>query len=378
MSIFHLILNVLFLITLVLLESCGKAHTPGAGNSLFSSQIIVGDLDWQEITDLPVSNGIRVNGKAVATLQLPVLDSRCTGFMISDDVLMTNQHCIPSSGYARGVTATFGHVKGASSETKKSFECDEFVGNDEVLDFALLKCKGSPGRVYGKVTLEERQADIGREIYIVQQNCDYYSDGQCDPAQKFSEGKLLALKDEHEFTHDADTLGGSSGSPVFDRSTGKVVALHHAGYGNNGMGRGVENYAVRMSQVVAKLKTKFPSVLASRPSTGDTTSASNTSATKALAVTLPYEKTGELPANIRGHYFKFFVSSKTSVSVVLELEHSKGDLDLYLYDASFKAVAKSNGTSNQERFEKSLYPGTYYLKVTGYKGAAGAYQLSLE
>ena len=53
-------------------------------------------------------------------------------------------------------------------------------------------------------------------------------------------------------THTCDTEGGSSGSPILDRETGHVVALHWGG-------SFTENYAIPMGLVVAHLKENIDS-----------------------------------------------------------------------------------------------------------------------
>lgn len=248
--------NILLLLALsivIIVSSCGQQNQNG--DEVLGSSIIVGDLDWKEVTSLSSTHPIRVNSKAVADIDLPVMGSRCTGFMITEDILMTNQHCIPSSSYARGVTARFNHELNVQKSDIEEFDCSTFIGNNEELDFALLKCSGSPGRKYGVVSLSADAERVGASVYVIQQNCDYYSKSDCDWTKKYSLGSITKVADE--YSHNADTLGGSSGSPVFSNSSNKVVALHHAGYGNNGMGRGYENYAVPMSKILPVLKTRF-------------------------------------------------------------------------------------------------------------------------
>lgn len=369
--------NFFLLLTLTLiliLSSCGRQDDHG--NEVLGSSIIVGDLDWKEITTLSPSHPIRINSHAVADIDLPAMGSRCTGFMITEDILMTNQHCIPSSSYARGVTANFKHEQGVNKTDIESFDCSVFVGNDSALDFALLKCQGKPGLKFGIVTLTDSVSSVGSSIYVIQQNCDYYSKSDCDWTKKFSQGQITKL--ESEYTHNADTLGGSSGSPVFDSSTHKVVGLHHAGYGNNGMGRGYENYAVPMNKIVPVLKSKYGLFSGIGGSSGGSSLVEGGKSLATAKLIGAGEFKGELSKTGDVDFFKFTLKSSATVSISISFKHSAGDLDLALYAPNGKVIKVSDSTSDVEKVNQSLSAGEYIVKVYGYRGAQGAYQFSIK
>jgi len=388
MTTYKNVKNVLLLLgVLVLATSCGKQDQANSGPAaLMDSNIIVGDLDWREITDLYSSHPIRQAGKAVGDVDLPAMGSRCTGFLISEDVFMTNHHCIPTPSHARGVTVAFKHEKGVSERNYEKYDCSTFIGNNRELDFALLKCQGQPGAKFGFVTLDSDQKSKNHEIYIVQQNCDYYSNRSCDYTKKFSKGKITAVRDS--YTHNADTLGGSSGSPVFSQDSNEVVAIHHAGYGNNGRGRGYENYAVPMSKIVPYILTNFPQVdLGGGSSDGGDTGGSdqgeeedddNDTRAKATKVSTSFSKSKKVDDSTDVDYYKFTIRKSRTMTVKMSFSHRAGDLDLKLYSSAGKLVAKSESTSNVESFAKYLKSGTYYIKVYGYRGATGDYKLSLK
>ncbi len=371
------------LATLVLSTSCGRQDQAGdAPAALMDSNIIVGDLDWKEITDLYSSHPIRQVGKAVGDVDLPVMGSRCTGFLISEDIFMTNHHCIPTSSHARGVTVAFKHEKGVAESNFEKYDCSTFVGNNRQLDFALLKCQGKPGRKFGFVTLDSDAKQANHRIYIVQQNCDYYMNRSCDYTKKYSEGKITEVRDE--YTHNADTLGGSSGSPVFSKDSNEVVAIHHAGYGNNGRGRGYENYAVPMSKIVPYILTNFPQVyLGGSNGDGDDTPVddgkdNNDTRKTATKVSTSFTTSKVVADKTDVDYYKFSIRKSRTMSVKMSFSHRAGDLDIKLYNSAGKLVAKSESTSSVESFSKYLRSGTYYIKVYGYRGATGDYKLSLK
>lgn len=368
------------------LTGCGRQQDSGANaNQLHTGAIIVGDLGWKDVTSLAETSPIRQNSKRVADLDLPSLDSRCTAFLIGEDILMTNQHCITSPEDAVGAKADFGHETGKVSGRLR-FDCSEFIGNNEEFDFALLRCKGSPGKSLGVVTLSDRVLATGEALYLIQQNCDYYTDPKCDWSKKYALGTVLSKNSDGDYVHDADTLGGSSGSPVFSAEGNVVVALHHAGRGNNGRGRGLENYAVPMSSVVKKLKSEFPLVAAqiglsagNPAQNGDADPFEpNDTKTKAALVALPFfsDKTS-IKTSTDVDWFKFSVVKRSVVKIDLKQSKSDGDLDVIVYSSSGRVLYRGESSLISENLVANLGAGVYYLRVYGYKGATNAYTLKV-
>lgn len=375
--------SVLFLLTLVtsLFISCGKQdESPMNGAEFFDSQIIVGEVDWREITSLTSTNSIRKASSPVADIELPVMRSRCTGFLISEDVLLTNEHCIPTEDHAEGVKASFRHLKGVAKDSWETFNCGTFILNNKELDFALLKCQGKPGRKFGFVKLDASAKRSGTSIYIVQQNCDYYSNRGCDWTKKYSKGKITEVA--KEYTHNADTLGGSSGSPMFDSRTHKVVGLHHAGYGNNGMGRGYENYAVPMSKIVPVIKAKLPSVLrggSSNPGNSSDRTEPNNSLSKSYKLSGKSQSLSglKISSSTDRDFFSIKAASGSKVSIKVNFSHSAGDIDVHQVDKNGKVLSKVESSNDNEEFSFTASSKTAYFIVFGYKGAENSYSLQV-
>jgi V8-like Glu-specific endopeptidase len=374
-------LHLISLLTIsLLIISCGKNSSPDS-LSLVPGQVIVGQIDWLDIYDHRVPIEAFKNAKAVAHLEIPVMDSRCTGSLISKNVILTNQHCIPDSSYAVGVVATF-NFDSKNTKTRKTYNCSKFLGNDEVLDYALLECTNDPGVELGFLELDPKMPVVGDEIYVLHQNCDYYSVSSCDPTKKYSLGTLSALSPE--LVYDADTLGGSSGSPVFSNAH-KLVGLHHAGKPTGFNGRGLENYAVPMDKVFASIKKRFPAVFA----TGSTDPGQNiasylrepndslTSATLLDLVALKTYSGLSIASNTDVDYFKVKNSSYKRFKVSLSFKHAEGDLDLKVYSAKGSLLKSSTGSRDSETV--SFYTsGDFIVQVYGYKGAKASYGLAFE
>lgn len=371
---------------LATLQSCGEREKAFGKNDPSLGSIIIGSLDWKEITTLSTTSPIFENASFVGDVELPVMGSRCTGFLISEDVFMTNEHCVPSAAYARGIKVAFNHVQGVPEADWEKYDCSEFIGNNSTLDYALLRCAGSPGAQYGFAQLNAQEQAVGQALYVIQQNCDYYTNRSCDWSKKYSEGSIT--KKDDEYTHNADTLGGSSGSPVFSKTSHEVIAIHHAGLGNNGQGRGIENYAVPMDKIVRHINQNFPNVLnqsgnptpTPTPDPGGQTDEEPNNSFADAKVVNSSEGTYQLEISDAQDedYFKFELGRQSDVKVKISFSHSTGDLDMKLYDSSFSQLKVSQTVSDEEKFEMELPAGEYYVFVYGYRGAKGSYSMTLE
>lgn len=218
-------------------------------NKVPNQEVFIGDADW---IDTKYLTNAMEKSNAAATVYVRMTSSRCSGFMVSDDIIMTNNHCIGSASEAKGVYVRFDWLDSAGGY--KQYTCDEFIGTNYALDFTLVRCKGSPGKAHPQVVLGAYQGKTGYPIYVTQQNCDYYSSGSCTPYQKISYGSLVGYSNSG-VEHNADTLGGSSGSPIFDKDSHKVVAIHNAGSSS-----AQKNYGVQMYKIVDYIKDYFPQV----------------------------------------------------------------------------------------------------------------------
>jgi V8-like Glu-specific endopeptidase len=240
------------------LTACGVAE-PGvdenpATDTLASTEstVIVGEVNWVSSTTLSGTAATRAN--TVAYLSIPQKGSRCTAWLVADDVLITNNHCIARSTEATGAKASFNYIDGVSSTGRIWYDCSTFIQTWKDLDMTALRCAALngqlPGQVYGKLTVSSTNAATNASVYVVHQNCDYKTSSSCVPNKKYSPGIILnANYSSTDASYDADTLGGSSGSPVLSAATHEVVALHHYGYNGDTLGRGTHNSGVRATLI---------------------------------------------------------------------------------------------------------------------------------
>ncbi len=76
-------------------------------------------------------------------------------------------------------------------------------------------------------------------------------------------------------------------------------------------------------------------------------------------------------------FYTFTVSGTANVAIQLSFSHADGDLELELRDASGDSLRSSTSGSDDERIEKQLPAGTYYVRVWGYSNAANDYTLTI-
>jgi V8-like Glu-specific endopeptidase len=248
-----------FLFLPLLLAACGNTSEMEPSDlSLRSatSEVIVGTVDWQSTTAITGTAAVRA--QAVGYLSIPAVSSRCTAWLISNELIITNNHCVANASQASGVRASFNYVDGVSWSSRVWYDCSTFVKTWPSYDMTVLRCSALggmlPGQVHGHLTLSRWEARNNESVYVVHQNCDYYLSPGCEPTRKYSPGRVLnANYSSTDFTYDADTLGGSSGSPVLYNYNHEVVALHHNGYNGDANGRGSFNSGVKAKYVRAAL-----------------------------------------------------------------------------------------------------------------------------
>lgn len=183
-----------------------------------------------------------------------------TGFLAGPDVMITNRHVAREFARADGDSWRFEPDMSARLDFNEEYGALEplefaltgIVGVHERHDLAVLKIAqtGGGGQALPEplsVAADQPGAVRERQVYVV--GYPAWDGRRNDPAymrQIFSDiydvkrlqpGMITAWgEDTDRFVHDCSTLGGNSGSPVFDLQTHQVVGLHFGGRylsGNN-------------------------------------------------------------------------------------------------------------------------------------------------
>jgi V8-like Glu-specific endopeptidase len=153
--------------------------------------------------------------------------SVCTANLVAPDIVLTNYHCIPGMEPGDKVVkakANFDYLREDQEDTP-TYEVDiNPIAADSDKDFALLRVAGRPGDTFGYFKLKPRKAKPNQSLFII-----HHPAGMPKRLTRFR-CKAYAPKPYADifFRHRCDTLGGSSGSLIFDLNF-EVVALHNLG-----------------------------------------------------------------------------------------------------------------------------------------------------
>ena len=179
----------------------------------------------------------------------------CTGFLISPDRLLTNDHCVNTDPICQTTVILFGYqyqTDGALS-TGEQYRCRKVLASNVSLDFAMLQLEGSPGNIWGVEKLSATDPQMGDQLLMVEHPAGepkQVSVEDCKTLTQAVQGRGIEL--DTDIGNGCDTLGGSSGSPVFNTS-GDVILLHHLGKAQSGSFSDM-NRAVRMVKILEVLQ----------------------------------------------------------------------------------------------------------------------------
>jgi endonuclease G len=209
-----------------------KIHDPNYG---IATERLVGPTN--DLKDFAPYELARKKGKPVCRIHeiVPGVQPSGfgTGFLIAQNLLLTNYHVFPSKQHSENCAANFLHEKDSSGRILEGIRFklrpDIFFYNYEDLDFAIVFVESNPiegnGLLndLGVLNLIETKGKIieGRPISIIQ----YPLGGHKRYA--YENNFVTAIEDKiGVIQYTTDTLPASSGSPAFNTSW-EVVALHY-------------------------------------------------------------------------------------------------------------------------------------------------------
>lgn len=200
---------------------------PAAGSQL---EALIGAISTlRDITFL--EHGLQAS-KSVARI-VWADDSRGTGFLTSDNLLVTSHHVIPSETVASSARVEFNVQKTLQQLDAPidSYELDPISGFktspkevDGGDDWTAVRVKGNPNDKWGFIPLNEVEPEEKDEVIIIQ----HPGGGPKQIALSHNRVVFADKLQKRRLQYLTDTLAGSSGSPVFNVKW-QVVAVHHEG-----------------------------------------------------------------------------------------------------------------------------------------------------
>lgn len=217
---------------------------------------IVGDQETLErivnsednFIDIDMLAGAIYSAQAVGRIELPRGRAHGTGFLVGPDLILTNYHVFKSKDMLDTAVIRFDYHANAEGVVTQGrvfeFVPDFYLGSpDTELDFALVKVKGEPlaerrmgpeeeglgylellrrGKHRGYLLVSPARIVEHERVNIIQ-----HPNGNPQKVV-LTQNYVLADMSANRVHYLADTMPGSSGSPVLNRFW-EVIALHHSG-----------------------------------------------------------------------------------------------------------------------------------------------------
>jgi len=203
-------------------------------------EVIVSSNNFESAASFGQDSKYRLAGRPVGRLDVAVQrpDGEtgfgfCTGWLISSELVMTNYHCIPGDqGVVTKVNLWLGYLQTGSEDSVREIAVEPTpVESNRDLDYSIVRLS-EPVQDFGFVDLNVAEVDDRQDLFVIQ-----HPAGMPQQIVRRECRTVRVESGEGELVHTCDTLGGSSGSPVFS-DDGEIVGLHFAG----SVGR-QENYA---------------------------------------------------------------------------------------------------------------------------------------
>jgi V8-like Glu-specific endopeptidase len=171
--------------------------------------------------------------RSIAIIRLMMSDgsgreTNCTGFLLTQDLLMTNQHCISKEWQLDTAKATFGYESQAPAALEQdTIPFDSIEMQCESLDFTILHLKWPARNNWRPAKIDTSPISQNQALLLIQHPNDQRKVLSAIECKVQSVSVLDRPQYVNDFYHLCDCAGGSSGSPIIDAATGRVVGLHH-------------------------------------------------------------------------------------------------------------------------------------------------------
>jgi V8-like Glu-specific endopeptidase len=210
-----------------------------------------------------------INTRPVARLSFQSGGSSfvCTGWLVAganSSTLLTNNHCFTTQSETNTVQARFNYqtttCTGTTVASFTTYAGGTFLRTSSSLDYTIITLQGNPEATWGEYTATTKTPTVGMLMNFPQhpgggvKKIGVWKDSaqtlRCDVAG--ANVTVSGYSSASQMTYSCDSEGGSSGSPIMDAGTGRIIGLHHLG----GVGGSTcLNSATQMKNVCANAGT---------------------------------------------------------------------------------------------------------------------------
>jgi V8-like Glu-specific endopeptidase len=234
----------------------GKAHWPMRQSVGDAADFIASNRGaFEPVSELDSRDALAQLARPIGRLDVVMRDKRngqeigtsCTAALLPGNHVLTNHHCLPLSGPLEPLRASIlMDYLTQDGRGSKRYDVDvRPMEADAELDFAVTKASGDPVREFGTARLQVADILPNQSLVII-----HHPLGRPKVISRF---RCLATREQADgpdLRHRCDTLGGSSGSLIYDAAS-RGVALHKEG-GLDPKDPGSFNSATRMAAIMAK------------------------------------------------------------------------------------------------------------------------------
>ena len=214
----------------------GRVSLPFAQRFQHVKQLLDNTNNFEPIKAFSANNRYRRMAAPIGRLDIVVRANGnvgmgfCTGWVISPQYIMTNNHCIPSHGGTVLQSAiVMNYLSADDPSSAEIYQVDpKPVETNVDLDYSVLRVHGDPGARYGYIPLATRDPIPNEELFIIQ-----HPAGQPQRLTRRDCRVASGTARPDEVVHQCYSLGGSSGSPLFSDNDMALVGLHFAGTKDN-------------------------------------------------------------------------------------------------------------------------------------------------